>query len=127
MSTPKPAKTRIIPDAAERAVATYGQSLAGLLLASNLGVAELQQLSVGKTALISLAPALLSILKSAFASTAAFGDASASLLKVGYEIIKVVQVPIEQKPPRKRATPKKAVAPKIVAKPKPATKTEKTK
>ena len=126
MSTPKPAKTRFISDAAERAVATYGQSLAGLLLASNLGVSELEGLSVLNTAVVSLLPALLSILKSLFASAAPFGDASASLLKVGYEIIKVIQVPVETKP-TKRAAPKKAVASKPVVKPKPAAKTEKPK
>ena len=127
MPTPKPTTTRFISDAAERAVATYGQSLAGLLLASNLGVSELEGLSVLNTAVVSLLPALLSILKSLFASASPFGDASASLLKVGYEIIKVVHVPVEENKPRKRAMPKKAVAPKIVAKPKPAAKTEKPK
>ncbi len=126
MSTPKPTTTRFISDAAERAVATYGQSLAGLLLASNLGVSELEGLSVLNTAVVSLLPALLSILKSLFASAFPFGDASASLLKVGYEIIKVIQVPVETKP-TKRVAPKKAVASKPVVKPKPAAKTEKPK
>jgi hypothetical protein len=124
--TPKPTTTRFISDAAERAIATYGQSLAGLLLASNLGVSELEGLSVLNTAVVSLLPALLSIVKSLFASTAPFGDASASLLKVGYEIIKVIQVPVETKP-TKRVAPKKAVASKPVVKPKPAAKTEKPK
>lgn len=126
MSNQKPTKTRFIADAAERAVATYGQTLAGLLLASNLGVSELEQLSVLNTAVVSLLPALLSILKSIFALIAPFGDASASLLKVGYEIIEVIKVPVETKP-LKRPAPKKAVALKPDVKPKPALKTEKQK
>jgi hypothetical protein len=99
-----------IQDILERAVATYVQAFAGLLAAANVGVDSLADLSTAKTCAVAAFPAALSVLKSALAVKVPFGDKSASLLKVGYEVIKTVEVPA--KAPRKKATPKAATATK---------------
>lgn len=99
-----------IKDIIERAVATYVQVFAGLLTAANVGVDSLADLSTAKTCAVAAFPAALSVLKSAFAVKVPFGDKSASLLKVGYEVVKTVEVPA--KPVRKKATPKKAAVTK---------------
>lgn len=95
-----------IKDVIERAVSTYVQVFVGLLTAANVGVESLADLSVVKTCAVAAFPAVLSVLKSAVAVKAPFGDKSASLLRVGYEIVKTVEVPV--KPVRKKAAPKMA-------------------
>lgn len=97
-------------DILERAAATYVQTFAGLIAVANMGVDALSDLSTVKTCAVAAAPAALSVLKSALAIKVPLGDASGSLLRVGYETVRVVEVPA--KAPRKRAaTPRKA-APK---------------
>lgn len=126
-------------DVLERAVATYVQVFAGLLVAANTGFTEVADLSVVKTCAISALPAALSVLKSLAAINLPVGDSSASVLRVGYErvkrVVERVEVPFEVRvvervfepaPKEKRAvktistTPvkavKKATAPKHPAK-----------
>lgn len=99
-----------IKDILERAIATYLQVFVGLLTAANVGVDSLADLSTAKTCAVAAFPATLSVLKSALAVKVPFGDKSASLLRVGYEVVKTVEVPA--KPARKKAAPKMAPAPK---------------
>lgn len=100
-----------LKDVAERAIATYVQTFAGLLAAANLGVDALSDVSTVKALAVAAFPAALSVIKSAVASVGPVGDKSASLLKVGYEIIKVVEAP-KKKAAKKVATVKKAPAKK---------------
>ena len=65
-------------DVCERALSTYFQCAAGLIVAS--GMTDLD-LSTMKMIAVSAAPAALSILKSYAASILPFGDASGSLVK----------------------------------------------
>ena len=86
-------------DVLERAVATYVQVFAGLLVAANTGFTEVADLSVVKTCAISALPAALSVLKSLAAINLPVGDSSASVLRVGYErvkrVVERVEVPFE--------------------------------
>lgn len=82
-------------DVLERAVATYFQVFAGLLVAANTGFTEVADLSVVKTCAISALPAALSVLKSLSAINLPVGDSSASVLRVGYERVERVEVPVE--------------------------------
>ena len=67
-----------LKDVGERALATYVESVCGLIAVS--GVADLD-LSTMKMIAVSAAPAALSILKSYAASILPIGDASGSLVK----------------------------------------------
>ena len=69
-----------LKDVCERALSTYVQCAAGLVLAS--GMADLD-LSMMKMIAVSAAPAALSILKGYVASVLPVGDKSASLLAMG--------------------------------------------
>lgn len=108
---------RPILDILERALSTYVQSVIGLLTAANIGVSELADLSVVKTALVGAIPAGLSVLKSLSAIYAIPGDKSASLLRVGYKEVVTVVVERPVKPvARKRPTViKGSVPPKDAA------------
>jgi hypothetical protein len=64
------------------------QVFAGLLVAANVGVNEIADLSVVKTCAVSALPAFLSVIKSLAAINLPVGDSSASVLNVGYEKIK---------------------------------------
>lgn len=86
--TTKTPLVRKVQDVLERAVSTYVQVFAGLLVAANVGVNEIADLSVVKTCAISALPAALSVLKSLAAINLPVGDSSASVLRVGYEKIK---------------------------------------
>ena len=89
-------------------MSTYVQAFVGLVSAANLGVDELADLSIVKTALVGALPAALSVLKSLGAIYVIPGDKSASLLTVGYQ--KIVKVVVEE--PVKKATVKKAAVKK---------------
>jgi hypothetical protein len=124
--TPKNLKAPL--DILERALATYVQTFAGLLVAANIGMEELSDLSLVKTCAVSALPAALSVLKSLSAVSLPFGDKSASLVRVGYERIRrvVQEVPVEvfverpKKPAAKTTAPvkKKAAAHPSEVKPK---------
>ncbi len=87
---------RKVQDVLERAVSTYVQVFAGLLVAANVGMTEIADLSVIKTCAVSAVPAFLSVIKSLAAINLPVGDTSASLLSVGYETIKRVEYPIDR-------------------------------
>lgn len=110
IKTPLVRKTQ---DVLERAISTYVQVFAGLLVAANVGVNEIADLSVVKTCAISALPALLSVLKSLAAINLPVGDSSGSLLRVGYQVVKRIQVPYEVVKfvdrPAEVAAPKRAV------------------
>jgi hypothetical protein len=88
--TTKAPLVRKAQDVLERAVSTYVQVFAGLLVAANVGVNEIADLSVVKTCAVSALPAFLSVIKSLAAINLPIGDSSASVLNVGYEKIKRV-------------------------------------
>ena len=88
--TTKTPLVRKTQDVLERAVSTYVQVFAGLLVAANVGVNEIADLSVVKTCAVSALPAFLSVIKSLAAINLPVGDKSASVLNVGYEKIKRV-------------------------------------
>lgn len=92
-------------DVVERAVATYVQAVVGLLTAANVGIDELADLSIVKTALVGAIPAGLSVLKSLGAIYVIPGDKSASLMRVGYE--KIIHVVERPKTPKKATTVKR--------------------
>ena len=112
-----PATTRKVLDVLERALSTYVQAFVGLVSAANLGVDELADLSIVKTALVGALPAALSVLKSLGAIYVIPGDKSASLLTVGYQkIVKVVvEEPVKKATVKKSAPAKKSTTPKDVA------------
>lgn len=112
-----PATTRKALDIIERAASTYVQAFVGLISAANLGVDELADLSIVKTALVGALPAALSVLKSLGAIYVIPGDKSASLLTVGYkQIVKVVvEQPTKKATAKKSAPAKKPTTPKDVA------------
>lgn len=97
--TTKTPLVRKTQDVLERAVSTYVQVFAGLLVAANVGVSEVADLSVVKTCAVSALPAALSVLKSLAAINLPVGDSSASVLRVGYErvknVVERVEVPFE--------------------------------
>lgn len=97
--TAKTPLVRKTQDVLERAVATYVQVFAGLLVAANTGFNEVADLSIVKTCAISALPTALSVLKSLAAINLPVGDSSASVLRVGYErvkrVVERVEVPFE--------------------------------
>ena len=97
--TTKTPLVRKTQDVLERAVSTYVQVFAGLLVAANVGMNEIADLSVVKTCAVSAVPAFLSVIKSLAAINLPIGDTSASLLTVGYEkvkrVVQHVEVPVE--------------------------------
>jgi hypothetical protein len=111
--TTKTPLVRKTQDVLERAVSTYVQVFAGLIVAANVGVNEIADLSVVKTCAVSALPAFLSVLKSVAAINLPVGDSSGSLLRVGYHTLKRIQVPYEVikyiDRPEEVAAPKRAV------------------
>lgn len=101
-----------INDVLERAVATYLQTVVGLLSAASFGVEELSDLGTVKSLLVAGIPAALSVVKGALAAALPYGDESASVMRVGYESIRVVEVPVEKKPVKRATAAKKAPAKK---------------
>jgi len=97
--TTKTPLVRKTQDVLERAVSTYVQVFAGLLVAANVGMNEIADLSVIKTCAVSAVPAFLSVIKSLAAINLPVGDTSASLLSVGYEkvkrVVQHVEVPVD--------------------------------
>ena len=97
--TTKTPLVRKTQDVLERAVSTYVQVFAGLLVAANVGVNEIADLSVVKTCAVSALPAFLSVIKSLAAINLPVGDKSASFMRVGYHTIRRiterVEVPVE--------------------------------
>lgn len=100
-------------DILERALATYLQTVTGLLSAAQFGISGVEDLSTLKTCLVGGFPAVLSLLKGYLAVRVPLGDESASVLRVGYEtkVVEVREVPAKKKA-TKKATAVKKPAPK---------------
>lgn len=100
-------------DVLERALATYLQTITGLLTAAQFGVSGIEDLSTLKTCAVSALPAVLSAVKSVLAVRLPYGDDSASVLRVGYEkpveVVRVVEVPTKKATAKKTAEKKPAV------------------
>ena len=133
--TAKTPLVRSVQDVLERAVATYVQVFAGLLVAANTGFTEVADLSVLKTCALSALPAALSVVKSLAAINLPVGDSSASVLRVGYErvkrVVERVEVPfevrvVESAPTQKRPVKKISTTP-VTATKKPAVKKQSAK
>ena len=112
--TTKTPLVRKVQDVLERAVSTYVQVFAGLLVAANVGMNEIADLSVIKTCAVSALPAFLSVIKSLAAINLPVGDTSASLLNVGYEtirrVVQQIEVPVEVVKYVERTTKKPSAA-----------------
>ncbi len=76
---PTPSGSRYLLDLVERALATYVQTLFGLLIASGLSFDQVTDLSFWQKALLSGLPALLSVLKSGLARFVGSPDTAALL------------------------------------------------
>lgn len=103
-----------ITDVLERALATYLQTVVGLLGAATFGVDALSDLGTVKACLVGGIPAGLSVVKSYLAIKLPVGDASASFAQAGYETVRVVEVVKEV--PAKKATAKKTATKKPAVK-----------
>lgn len=106
-----------ITDVLERALATYLQTVVGLLGAATFGVDALSDLGTVKACLVGGIPAGLSVIKSYLAIKLPIGDESASLAQAGYErevrVVEIVEVPVA---PVKKATAKKTATKKPAVK-----------
>ena len=105
-----------ITDVLERALATYLQTVTGLLSAAQFGVGGIEDLSTLRACLVSAVPAGLSVIKGYLAVRIPLGDESASVLRVGYEtkIVETVEVPAKKSPAKKTTATKRAPAKKTV-------------